>query len=89
MELNGCYRMNVNYKAFVIPNIAFEEELRSLLDNINLNYTKCNNSYNYQLLHELWILLSLRVHHFIGGGAYSTLYTAAKHTALSYDAIRY
>ena len=51
--------MNVNYKAFVIPKIAFEEELRSLFDNINPNYTKCYNSYNYQLLHELWILLSL------------------------------
>ena len=30
-----------------------------------------------------------RVHNFIGGGEYPTLYTAAKHTALSYDAIRY
>ena len=58
MELNGCYRMNVNYKAFVIPNIAFEEELRSLFD-INLNYTKCYNLYNYQPLNELWILLSI------------------------------
>ena len=25
-------------------NTAFEEELRSLFDNINLNYTKCNHS---------------------------------------------
>ena len=28
-----------------------------------------------------------RVHNFIGGGEYPILYTAAKHTALSYDAI--
>ena len=35
----------------------------------------------------VWLLA--RVNNFIGGGEYPTLYTAAKHTALSYDAICY
>ena len=40
-----------------------------------------------KLMHVALILP--RVHNFIGEGEYPTLYTAAKHTALSYDAIRY
>ena len=28
---------------------AFEKELRSLSDNINLNYTKCNHSYTHRM----------------------------------------
>ena len=35
-----------------------------------------------------WQIIVPRVHNFRGRGEYPTLYTAAKHTALSYDAIR-
>ena len=35
------------------------------------------------------LTLAARVHNFIGGGEYPTLYTPVKHTVLSYNAIRY
>ena len=37
----------------------------------------------------IYTYIYTRVHNFRGRGECPTLYTAAKHTALSYDAIRY
>ena len=37
----------------------------------------------------MFMYVTPRVRNFIGGGEYPTFYTAVKHIALSYDAIRY
>ena len=99
LVLQNCHSRN-NYKYLEIWNInsiITPEGRRLFTCNSPLFYSYLKAFSRLTLLciaswfshHFKYFLLYMppRVHKFIGGGEYATLYTVAKHTALSYYAI--
>ena len=56
---------------------------------LQTNIIKNTSSITGRGVESQMLYVSPRVHNFIGRGEYPTLYTPAKHTALSYNATHY